>query len=102
MSVELDIKIDEKIKIIKKEPSKYKVIFLNDDYTPMDFVVNLLIELFKHSDETARSLTMQIHEDGSGIVGVYTHEIAEQKTLEATSTCRLSGFPLRIKIEEDK
>lgn len=102
MSVQIDVKIDEKIKNINKEPSRYKVVFLNDDYTPMDFVVSLLIKIFKHSDETAHTITMMVHENGSAVVGVYSYEIAEQKALEATSLSRDNGFPLNIKIEEDK
>lgn len=101
MSTAVDIKIDEKIKITNKEPGKYKIIFINDDKTPMDFVVSLLIEFFKHSEEIARSITLKIHEEGSGVVGVYAHEIAEQKAIEATSISRENGFPLRIKVEED-
>jgi ATP-dependent Clp protease adaptor protein ClpS len=101
MSTAVDIKIDEKIKVEVKEPSLYKVIFLNDDKTPMEFVVSLLIELFKHSENTAQTLTMKIHEEGSGVVGVYSYEIAEQKSLEATSLCRDNGFPLRIRVEEE-
>ena len=101
MSTAVDIKIDEKIKVEVKEPSLYKVIFLNDDKTPMEFVVSLLIELFKHSENTAHTLTMKIHEEGSGVVGVYSYEIAEQKSLEATSLCRDNGFPLRIRVEEE-
>jgi ATP-dependent Clp protease adaptor protein ClpS len=101
LSADTDVIIDEKIKIKNKEPGLYKVVFLNDDKTPMEFVVSLLIELFKHTEKTATDITMQIHEQGSGVVGVYSYEIAEQKALEATSLSRDNGFPLRIKIEED-
>lgn len=96
-----DVKTEEKIKIKLKEPSLYKVIFLNDDKTPMDFVVSILVELFKHSEATAIALTMKIHEEGSGVVGIYSYEVAEQKSLEATGLCRDNGFPLRIKVEEN-
>lgn len=101
MSTAVDIKIDEKIKVQVKEPSLYKIIFLNDDQTPMEFVVSLLVELFKHSETTAHALTMKIHEEGSGVVGVYSYEIAEQKAIEATALCRDNGFPLRIRVEEE-
>lgn len=101
MSTAIDVKIDEKIKVQVKEPSLYKIIFLNDDHTPMEFVVSLLVELFKHSETTAHTLTMKIHEEGSGVVGVYSYEIAEQKAVEATALCRDNGFPLRIKVEEE-
>lgn len=102
MSTATDILLDEKIKITTREPSKYKIIFINDDKTPMEFVVNLLVEYFKHSDEIARNITLKIHQEGSGVVGVYNYEIAEQKALEATGISRDNGFPLRIKVEEDK
>jgi ATP-dependent Clp protease adaptor protein ClpS len=97
-----DIQIDEKIKVEIKEPSTYKVIFMNDDFTPMDFVVGLLVEIFRHSEKTAHDITMQIHEEGAGVVGEYSYEVAEQKALEATQLCKHNGFPLRIKLEENK
>lgn len=102
MSTELDIKIDEKIKSKVKEPKMFKVIFLNDDQTPMDFVVSLLKELFKHSDETAHAITLKIHEEGSCVVGVYSYEIAEQKSIETKGISRDNGFPLQVNIEEDQ
>lgn len=100
-NVDLDVKINEKIKKKVKEPNLFKVIFLNDDKTPMDFVVSLLVELFKHSEETAYAITMKIHEEGSGVVGIYSYEIAEQKSIEATVLSRDNGFPLRVKVEEE-
>ncbi len=96
-----DILLDEKIKITTKEPNKFKIVFINDDHTPMEFVVSLLTEFFKHTDDVARAITLKIHEEGSGVVGVFIHEIAEQKALEATKISRENGFPLRIKVEED-
>lgn len=101
VKVSQNVKTNEKIKIDYKEPSRFKVVFLNDNQTPMEFVVMLLVELFKHSEETAHTLTMKIHEEGSGVVGVYSYEIAEQKALEVTSVCRDNGFPLRVKLEEE-
>lgn len=96
-----DVKLDEKIKIAIQEPKLWKVIFLNDDHTPMDFVVGVLTEIFKHSQETAKDITMQIHSEGSGIAGVYSFEIAEVKAVEATNLARANGFPLQIKLEEE-
>ena len=101
MSVEHDVKIDEKIKQSIQEPKRWKVVFLNDDYTPMDFVISVLTTIFKHSQETATEITMQIHNEGSGIARVYTFEIAEVKAVEATSISRSQGFPLQIKLEEE-
>lgn len=101
MTTKTDIKIDEKIKKIEKPPSKYKVIFLNDDTTPMDWVIKVLKELFKHSAASAEQITMTIHNEGSGVVGTYSHEVAEQKQSETETASRNYGFPLEVKIEED-
>jgi ATP-dependent Clp protease adaptor protein ClpS len=101
MTVDVDIQIDEKIKQKIQEPNKWKVVFLNDDSTPMEFVIGLLTEIFKHSQETAESITMQIHKEGSGVAGIYSFEIAEIKAVEATTLARANGFPLQIKMEEE-
>lgn len=100
MSVELDIKLDEKIVKEIKKPSKYKVIFLNDDATPMEWVVSLLVTVFKHTQSSAEQITMTIHSEGSGVVGIYSYEIAEVRATEATTLSRNHGFPLQIKVEE--
>ena len=102
MSVDTDIVLDEKIKTTINEPKKYKVLFLNDDATPMDFVVSILSELFKHTEKTAIDITMTIHNEGSGVVGVYSYEIAEQKAIETTNLSKQNGFPLQVRIEEDR
>lgn len=96
-----DIQVDETVKIRVSEPKKWKVILLNDDFTPIDFVISLLMEIFKHGQESARTVTMQVHEQGSGIAGVYSFEIAEAKSNEATKISQSHGFPLQIKIEEE-
>jgi len=97
----MDVEIDEKIKIKVTEPDMYKVIFLNDNATPMDFVIEILTSVFRHSPETARDITMDIHESGSSVAGIYTYEIAEQKAVEATTLSRSHGFPLQIKVEKE-
>lgn len=96
-----DVKLDEKIQKKVSEPERYKVIFLNDNQTPMEFVVELLRNIFKHSESSSQELTMKIHQEGSAIVGVYSYEIAEQKGTEATNASRSHGFPLQIKIEKE-
>lgn len=101
MTTSTDIQIDEKVKSKIKEPGLWKVIFLNDDSTPIDFVISLLIEIFRHGLESAKEITMQVHETGSGVAGLYSFEIAEAKANEATTLSRSNGFPLQIKIEED-
>ena len=96
-----DIQIDEKIKITVSEPKRWKVILLNDDSTPMEFVISLLVDIFKHSPETAERVMMDVHTTGSGIAGVYSFEIAEAKAVEATNQARTNAFPLQIKWEEE-
>lgn len=96
-----DVKIDEKISQTIDIPGKYKVIMINDDATPMDFVVSILVLIFKHSEETAKKLTLTIHEEDTAVVGIYTYEIAEQKALEATTLSRDNGFPLQLRLEQE-
>ena len=82
-------------------PGKFKVLVLNDDTTPMDFVVAMLMSVFSHDEEKAKTTTLQIHHEGYGIAGVYSHEVAEQKGIESTLLARQHGWPLAIKIEEE-
>jgi len=96
-----DIKIDEKIKLNVEEPSKYKVIMLNDDTTPMEWVIDIMKMIFNHSQETAEKLTLTIHNDGSAVVGIYTYEIAEQKSVESTNASREHGFPLQLRLDRE-
>lgn len=96
-----DIQLDEKIKVTVSEPKNWKVILLNDDSTPMEFVVSLLIDIFKHNNDSAKDIMLQVHETGSGIAGVYSFEIAEAKAVESTNLARTNGFPLQIKLEEE-
>jgi len=85
---DLEVKIDEKVKTVITEPKRYKVIFLNDDKTPIEFVIDLLKSVFRHTDETAKDITLKVHNEGSAVVGVYSFEIAEQKGVEATNLAR--------------
>jgi len=100
MTTDIDVVIDEKIKITTNEPSKYNVIMLNDDATPMEWVIEILKTIYKHSQESAEQITLTIHNEGASIVGTYIYEIAEQKGVETVSASRNKGFPLQIKIEE--
>lgn len=96
-----DIQLDEKIKITATEPKRWKVILLNDDSTPMEFVVDILVEIFKHTPTSASDVMLQVHEQGSGIAGIYSFEIAEAKAVEATNQARQKSHPLQIKLEEE-
>lgn len=96
-----DIQLDEKLKDEIEEPSKYKVVLLNDDKTPMEWVIGLLIEIFKHDNNTAQQLTLTIHNEGSGVAGIYSYEVAETKLNEATTLSRNQGFPLALQLEKE-
>lgn len=96
-----EIKTSENVLTEFKPPSSWKVIFLNDNKTPMDFVIELLSTLFKHDTKTAKDITLEIHNSGRGIAGIYPFEIAEHKAIEATNLARSHSFPLKIQIEEE-
>lgn len=83
-----------------KEPTLYKVILLNDDYTTMDFVVNVLETVFYKTPAEAYRVMMQVHTQGKGLCGVYPFEVAETKVDTVHDLARDSGFPLRASLEE--
>ena len=100
VATDTEVKLDEKIEKVIHDPGKYHVIFLNDNQTPMEFVIEVLIGIFKHSRETSEKITLDVHTNGSAIVGTYSFEIAEQKGTEATLAARNAGFPLNIRVEK--
>lgn len=83
-----------------KRPSLYKVLLLNDDYTPMDFVIEILESIFHRTPAEAYRIMMQVHTQGSGIAGVYTHEVAETKVTDAVELARDAGYPLQAVMEQ--
>ena len=82
-----------------KEPPMYKVIYINDDVTTMEFVVESLVTVFNHSPESAQEITVKVHQEGSAVVALLPYEMAEQKGVEVTQLARNNGFPLQIKLE---
>lgn len=96
---ETKIKIKPNLGI--QEPPLFKIIYINDDITSMEFVVNSLIDYFQYNPDTATQITKSIHEEGSAIVAVLPYEIAEQKGIEVTVDARSQGFPLQIKVEAE-
>jgi ATP-dependent Clp protease adaptor protein ClpS len=84
-----------------KEPRKFKVVVYNDDVTPMEFVIIMFRSVFKITPERAISLTMEIHNNGSAVAGVYNYEIAEQKAIDATELARANSFPLVLRVEQE-
>ncbi|MDQ1326180.1 MAG: ATP-dependent Clp protease adaptor protein ClpS [Campylobacterota bacterium] len=84
-----------------KEPAKYKVLLHNDDYTSMDFVVEILVRIFYKNHDEAERIMLQIHEKGKAVCGVYSFEIAQTKAQQVKQLAKQNGFPLLATIEED-
>lgn len=84
-----------------KEPPMYRVIILNDDYTPMDFVIFVLKKIFLHDDRRAEEVMLDIHKKGAGLGGVYTHEVAETKSMQMNQLAKDNKYPLKSYTEED-
>ena len=84
-----------------KKPSMYNVLLLNDDYTPMEFVIEMLQTYFSKSQEQATEIMLHIHQKGIGICGLYTYEIAESKATQVLDKARKNQHPLQIKLEKE-
>jgi ATP-dependent Clp protease adaptor protein ClpS len=84
-----------------KKPSMYKVLLLNDDYTPMEFVVHVLEQFFGKNREEATRIMMLVHKRGVGVCGVYTYEVAESKVAQVTDFARRNQHPLRCTLEKE-
>jgi len=96
-----ETKIKIKPNLALSEPPLFKIIYINDNVTSMEFVVGSLIDYFNYNQDTASTITQNIHEEGSAIVAVLPYEIAEQRGIEVTLEARSQGFPLQIKVEAD-
>jgi ATP-dependent Clp protease adaptor protein ClpS len=90
----------EKDEVKAKRPSMWNIVFYNDDYTSMEFVVFVLTKVFHRSTEEARALTMAVHTQGKGIAGTYTFEVAEQKQCEVLLMAKIEEHPLRVEVEK--
>lgn len=84
-----------------KKPSMYKVLLLNDDFTPMDFVILVLKRFFRKSEEESTKIMLQVHQQGAGIAGVYSHEIAETKVYMVNEFAQSHQYPLKCVMEEE-
>lgn len=98
---EISTAIKKKTKQVLEQPKNWKVIVLNDDKTPMNFVVSVLVEIFRHTPVSAAELMMKVHLEGSAVAGVYPFEIAESKSVETVNFARQNGFPLQVKLESE-
>ena len=84
-----------------KKPSMYKVIMLNDDYTPMEFVVYVLQRFFSMSGDQATAIMLNVHQRGGGVCGGYSYEVAEAKATQVMDYARQNEHPLQLQIEKD-
>ncbi|PHS31178.1 MAG: ATP-dependent Clp protease adapter ClpS [Methylophaga sp.] len=84
-----------------KEPPKYRVFMLNDDYTPMDFVIEVLQDLFNMGHDSAQRTMMQVHTEGKAPCGLFTFEIAEAKVEQTNSYSQQHGHPLQCTMEQE-
>lgn len=84
-----------------REPQRFKVIIYNDDFTTMEFVVKILMDVFFKSEAEAQTLMMQVHRSDKAVVGIYTYDIAVSKVRKATQMARQAGFPLRLTYEQE-
>ena len=83
------------------EPPMFKIIYLNDNATPMEFVIETLVDSFDYNEQTAVQITQDIHNSGSAVVAVLPYEIAERKGIEITVQARSNNYPLQIKLEPE-
>ncbi|MGD2184979.1 MAG: ATP-dependent Clp protease adapter ClpS [Desulfobacterales bacterium] len=98
---ELEEGVDPKVGEELKEPTMYKVLLLNDDYTAMDFVVEVLRFVFHKSIEDATRIMLNVHHNGVGLCGIYSYEVAETKINTTEALARESGFPLKCIMERE-
>ena len=90
-----------KTRVKTKKPSMYKVLMLNDDYTPMEFVIHVLERFFNKAHEEATQIMLHVHQKGVGTCGIYTYEIAETKVNQTMDLAQQHQHPLQCTIEKD-
>ncbi|ASM35042.1 ATP-dependent Clp protease adaptor protein ClpS [Campylobacter sputorum subsp. bubulus] len=96
---QINEKIEQDIKF--KEPNLYKILLLNDDVTSMDFVVQVLMDIFHHEASVAVDLMLKVHNEGSAVCGIYTKEIALSKQNEVSIAAKNASYPLQTILEEE-
>ena len=99
MSNEIEIELNDELDL--QEPKKYKVFLLNDDFSTMDFVIDVLVKVFRKSVDEASVIMINIHNNGNEICGTYSYEIAGTKVAQVKAMAREQGFPLKAKMEEE-
>jgi ATP-dependent Clp protease adaptor protein ClpS len=99
MATNIELEIDEDIEL--KYPKKYKVFLLNDDYTSMEFVIDILMSIFHKTYEQAQDIMLEVHKKERGLCGVYSYEIAETKVAQVIQKAKDNDFPLKATMEEE-
>ena len=92
--------VKERTDIRVKEPKQYNVIMINDDFTTMEFVVAVLVDIFRKDEVTAQAIMMKVHKSGQAVVGKYPYDIAATRVKTALDRAKSEGFPFRMIIEE--
>ena len=82
-----------------REPKQYLVLLLNDDYTSMDFVIDVLMNIFHKTYQESEQIMLDVHKKDKGVCGVYTYEVAETKVMQVSKLAREQGFPLKVTME---
>ncbi|ANQ43005.1 ATP-dependent Clp protease adaptor protein ClpS [Gluconobacter thailandicus F149-1 = NBRC 100600] len=98
---DLEISVVVRPRTRTRKPSMYKVLMLNDDYTPMEFVVHVLERFFSKNREEATAIMLHVHQRGVGVCGVFTYEVAESKVAQVMDLARQNQHPLQCTIEKD-
>jgi len=99
LATEKSLEFDDELAL--REPERYKVLLLNDDYSPMDFVIDILMTIFHKSYVESEKIMLEVHKSNRGLCGVYPYEIAETKVAQVTKIAREQGFPLKAIMEEE-
>lgn len=97
-----NVGVKERTRSRTKRPPLYKVLIHNDDFTPMEFVVMVLRQVFHLSPTAAEALMLAVHQQGVGVAGVFTRDIAETKAIQVMGLARQYGHPLQVTVEEDQ
>lgn len=98
---EVEEKVISKTRDEVTEPPMYKILLVNDDYTTMEFVVEILMYVFNKSAEESTRIMLNVHREGAGVCGLYTYEVAETKVDTVHALAKQKGFPLKCTMEKE-
>lgn len=96
-----DVAVEERTEIRTEKPKLYKVLLHNDNFTTMEFVVAILVEVFHHSENDAVAIMLHVHQRGIGVAGVYTYEVAETKVARVSALAQEAQYPLMCTMEPE-